>query len=257
MEENFEKVKIEEKNRLIHITLNNPPENFLTHQLLDEFNQAIDWVAGQQDIMAVLVTAAGGNFSAGFNYAEQSRELVFSFLESYQNICANLLNLEFPSLAVIDGKVKNWACDLLFFFDFVLASNRTVFQYDHLATGVYPPFGSLLLPETMGYKKAFQMLLEGKEIDSARAEAIGLVSQTCPREELLTELKKQVGFISAQSMPVLAVLLRNLRRRRLELFQAHSEDVVSDYLNLLTDLEDYTEGIQAWVEKRPPVWKNR
>lgn len=255
--ENTERIRVELKNRLAHITLSQPPENYLTHQLMGEAGEALDWIGSQRDLAAVLVSSAGGHFSLGFDYSEHAREMVFSILERYRTMCHDLINLDCPCIALVDGKVKNAACDLLYFFDVVLATANSTFQYDQLKTGQYPLFGPIFLPERLGFAKASRLLLEEPVLTAGQAQEAGLVSHICSREEIVPELKKIIALVSSHSVPVLSLCLKHLRRRKLDLVQTQVEEPVNDYLNVLTDLEDYGEGVQAWREKRAPVWRNR
>jgi len=255
--EDLQKIKVEIKNRLAHIILNDPPDNYLSIQMLGELADTLEWLAGQTDLVAVMFSASGGCFTSGLDYREHSRELVFTVLERFRSICNTMLALEFPSLAVVDGKVRNWGCDLLQFFDLVLASSSSTFQYDNLSTGTFPPLGALALADRNGLQPALECLLEGAEMTAARAQELGLISRMHPREAIVSELKKTMGSFSGHSTPVLSILLRSLRRRKLEIFNNFTDESFSDYLNLLTDLEDFNEGIAAWCEKRPPVWQNR
>jgi len=251
-----EKIKFEIKNRLAHVTLLNPPDNYLSHQLLAEMSETIDWLAGQSGLLGLLVSAHGPSFSLGFDYAEHSREMVFSILEKYRTICDNLLRREYPSVVLVDGKSRNWACDLLYFFDHVIAANTATFQFDHLQCGTFSPFSVLMMPERNSISATLQVFLAGAELTAAQAMDLGLVHQVVPRAELVGELKKFFGQLSTHSSSVVSLLMGNIRRRKAELFNNWADLSTTDYLNLLMDFEDYNEGIAAWCEKRPPVWKN-
>jgi len=252
----YEKIRFEVKNRLAHIILNNPPQNLLTHQMLCELEEAADWLAGQINLMAVIFSASGASFSSGLDFSEHSSEFIFSITERFRFISRSLLDLEWPTIAVVDGKVKNWGCDLLFFFDIVLAGANASFQYDNLSFGTFPPIGMIFLLEKLGYKETFKELVEGAEFSASRAAELDMVSLICPKEQLVAELKKTVASLNKRSASVMRIFLKNLRRRKSQLLDVYSDDIFSDYLNLLTDLNDYEEGIRAWIEKRMPSWKD-
>ena len=76
--EDLQKIRLEVKNRLAHITLNDPPDNFLSIQMLGELADTLEWLAGQTDLVAVMFSASGGCFTAGLDYREHNRELVFT-----------------------------------------------------------------------------------------------------------------------------------------------------------------------------------
>jgi len=160
-------------------------------------------------------------------------------------------------LALVDGKVRNWGCDLLPFFDLVLSSSAATFQYDNLAIGTFPAVGTIMLGQSAGFAASLQTFLTGHEMTAAQALELGLVSRVHPREELVVELKKTLAHLTTISTPVTGLMLRNLRRAKHETFQRFIDESYTDYLNILTDLEDFSEGGAAWVDRRPPAWKNR
>jgi len=253
----FEKLRFELKGRLAHITLNNPPDNLLSLQLLGEWSELMESVAGQAETAALLVSASGPSFIGGLDFSEHTREMVFSALERFRNICEFLLNVDYLTLALVDGKVRNWGCDLLPFFDLVLSSSAATFQYDNLAIGTFPAVGTIMLGQSAGFAASLQTFLTGHEMTAAQALELGLVSRVHPREELVVELKKTLAHLSTISTPVTGLMLRNLRRAKHETFQRFIDESYTDYLNILTDLEDFSEGVAAWVDRRPPAWKNR
>lgn len=256
MDENFQKIRVELKNRLAHVVLNDPPSHYLTHQLMGEMSDALEWLSGQLGTMAVLFSGQGGHFSSGFDYSEHTREIVFSILERFRSVCQYLLNLDFPSIALVDGKVRNWACDLLFFFDYAIAESGATFHFDHLDAGAFSPFACLYLQETVGAKAASQAMMEGACLSAEQAREAGIVGRVAPREELVPALRDLITKIGSRSSAVAGLMLRNARRRKLEIFERFSDEVFADYLNVLSDFEDYNEGIQAWAEKRQPRWSN-
>ncbi len=257
MESKYLYLKLEVKNRLAHITLKNPPDNFLTHDLLGELSEITEWVAGNLELMGLILSASGNTFSNGFDFSTHDASLVFSMTERFRSIANNLLSMECPTIAVVDGTTRNWGCDLLFFFDQVLASAESQFHYDNFSFGTYPPVGSLFMGHQVGPQRAFQILVDNRPIPADEARQMGIITRVCPKAELLTELRGLIGHIAGFSSAVTALSLRTLRRPKIDLWQAHADDIFSDYLNLLPDLADYAEGLLAWREKRPAVWKNR
>ncbi|MBN2433438.1 MAG: enoyl-CoA hydratase/isomerase family protein [Acidobacteria bacterium] len=252
----FEKIKLDVKNQLAHIILSDPPSNYLTMQMLGELEEALDWLAAQLDLRAVILSASGASFCSGADFSEHNRVMVFSIVERFRAICRLLLNIECPTLAVVDGKIRNWGCDLLLCFDTVLAGDQATFRYDDLRAGTFPALAPLLLAERTGEKKLLRLLHEGAEFGTEQALELDFVSHAYPREELVQQLKKVLGSFTRYSQPIQKLFLKNMRRRRVHLMDAFADDIFTEYLNLLVEFRDYEEGIQAWTEKRAPQWKN-
>jgi len=252
----FEKIKLDVKNQLAHIIMSDPPSNFLTMQMLGELEEALDWLAAQLDLRAVIMSASGASFCSGADFAEHNRVMVFSIVERFRSVLRLLLNVECPTVAVVDGKIRNWGCDMLLFFDVVLAGDQATFRYDDLRAGTYPVLAPLLLAERTGEKKLLQLLHDGTEFGTDRAVELDFVSQVHSREELVPQLRKVLGSFARYSLPIQKLFLKNLRRRRVQLMDSFADEVFTEYLNLLVEFRDYEEGIRAWSEKRSPQWQN-
>jgi enoyl-CoA hydratase/carnithine racemase len=252
----FEKIKLEVKNQLAHIILSDPPSNFLSMQMLGELEEALDWLSAQLDLRGVLVSASGSSFCSGADFSEHDRVMVFSIVERFRTVCRLLLNIECPTVAVVDGKIRNWGCDLLLFFDLALAGDRSTFCYDNLQAGTVPALAPLFMTEFIGQKALLQLLHEGKEFDPQQALQLDLISHVFPKEQLVQQLRATLASFTRYSQSIQKLFLKNMRRRKVHLMELFSEEIFTEYLNLLVEFLDYEEGIRAWTEKRAPEWKN-
>lgn len=257
MENEYTLIRMEQKNRLVLLTLQNPPDQYLTHELLGELQDAMEQVTGSPDTLALLFASHGGIFSRGFFYPEHGRELTFSVLERFRTICAFLLALDFPTVAVVDGEARNWGADLLFFFDTVIASDRSTLVWDNLALGTFSPLASMMLADYAGEKGAYRILSEEETLDAEMARQIGLFSQVVPRESISSAVKTFVGSRATRSSAVGGLMARNMRRRKQDLFDRFVDELFAEYLNVLGDLDDYSEGLEAHIQGRPPSWLHR
>jgi len=252
----FSTINLEIKGRLARLMMNNPPDNFLTHQMMGEIEAALEVISTRMDILVLILSSIGNNFSSGLDYSEHKKELTFSLLERFHSICESLTMLEIPTMAVVNGRTKNWACDLLYFFDYVIASEDSIFVYDNLALGTFPPVGVFLLNRNLGDKKVFKILMQGSPFDAHLAKEANLITDFAPKEQLIQKANEALSIISSKSIKVSAVMLKHLRKQKEEILSLMTEDSFYDYLNLLPDFEDYREGLAAWREKRSPKWKH-
>ncbi len=98
------------------------------------------------------MSASGPSFIGGLDYSEHTREMVFSALERFRNICEFLLSVDYLTVALVDGKVRNWGCDLLpLLRRRAQPSSAATFQYDHLAIGTFPAVGTIVLGHQAGF----------------------------------------------------------------------------------------------------------
>ncbi len=101
------------------------------------------------------------------------------------------------------------------------------------------------------------MILTGKFMGAREAERAGLIQRVLPEEQLLKSAEELVGTFRTQSNAVIEVALQSVRAGRAQDWDRHVRDAETLYLNVLMELDDAVEGIRAFVEKRPPQWKNR
>ena len=242
---------------VVRITLNRPPANVLSIDLMDELNAALESLDDQRDVKLIVLAAAGKYFSAGFELGDHLGDRAYVMMESFKKIFENLTKLDRPIVAVVAGPALGAGSILAAACDMVLAGAGAKFGHPEIKGGVFNPMAAALLPRLIGRKRAFDMIVGGMAVAAAEAERIGLVSRAVPDDKLEAEAAALVQRFQDGS----AVVLQAARKAvsgglDLPLPDAirHAEDV---YLNQLMATEDAQEGLKAVMAKRKPVWKDR
>ena len=242
---------------VVRITLNRPPANVLSVDLMDELNAALESLQAQREMKLLVLAATGKYFSAGFELGDHLGDRAYLMLESFKKLFENLTALDRPVLAVVAGPALGAASVLVAACDMVLAGASARFGHPEIKGGVFNPMAAALLPRLVGRKRAYDMILGGVAVTPAEAERIGLISRAVPDDKLEAEVKATVQRFLEGSATILQ-LTRRAIAGGLELPLAdavrHAEDV---YLNQLMSTEDAEEGLKAIMEKRKPVWKDR
>ena len=239
------------------ITLNRPPANVLSIDLMDELNAALESLDNQRDVKLVVLAAAGKYFSAGFELGDHLGDRAYLMMEAFKKLFENLAKLDRPVIAVVAGPALGAGSILAAACDMVLAGASAKFGHPEIKGGVFNPMAAALLPRLVGRKRAFEMILGGVTITAAEAERIGLVSRAVPDEKLETEAAALVQRYQEGSAPILQLTRRAVAAgldQPLADAIRNAEDV---YLNQLMSTEDAEEGLKAIMEKRKPVWKDR
>ena len=244
-------------NGVVRITLNRPPANVMSIDLMDELNATLESLDNQRDLKFVVLAATGKYFSAGFELGDHLGDRAYLMMEAFKKIFENMTKLDRPVLAVVAGPALGAGSILAAACDMVLAGASAKFGHPEIKGGVFNPMAAALLPRLVGRKRAFEMILGGVTITAAEAERIGLISRAVPDEKLEAEAAAVVQRYEEGSAPILQLTRRAIATgldQPLADAIRNAEDI---YLNQLMSTEDAEEGLKAIVEKRKPVWKDR
>jgi cyclohexa-1,5-dienecarbonyl-CoA hydratase len=158
---------------------------------------------------------------------------------------------------VVNGPAIGAGSELVAFGDMVIATPNARFAQPEVKMGVFPPFAAIMLPQLIGPKKTYELILTGQALSAEEAQALGFVNKLVPEAELPATVNAVLARIGEFSAPVLEMTKKVISSSLgLPLAEAirKSHDI---YLNQLMALEDVQEGLRAVLEKRKPVWKNR
>ena len=254
----YQHIKFEKRDGVAWLRLNEPPLNVLNIAMMGEINAALEELSDASDIKVLVFEAAEGSkaFSAGVDVSEHTADKVVEMIEVFHRIFRLLDGLEIPTVAVVGGAALGGGCELALFCDMVIASEKASFGQPEIQVGVLPPIAVVALPEIIGPKKAMEMVLTGDRIRADEAERLGLVNMVVAPEELQTAAMEFVDKLAKLSGAVLRITKRAVRVGSSGSFSDGLEAVEELYLGPLMDTEDANEGLAAFMEKRPPVWKD-
>jgi cyclohexa-1,5-dienecarbonyl-CoA hydratase len=242
---------------LARITLNRPPGNVLSVEMMEEIAGALDALEYQREVKLVVIAAEGKYFSAGFELGDHQGDRAYLMLEAFHRIYEGLAKLDKPTLSVVAGAAFGAGCILAAACDIAVAGASARFGHPEIKGGVFNPVAAALLPRLVGRKKAAEMLFSGIGLTAADAERAGLITRAVPDDKLDAEVAALVQRFQEHSAVVLQLTRRALAGGADMLLPdafRHAEDV---YLNQLMGTEDAEEGLKAVLGKRKAVWKDR
>ena len=239
------------------IILNLPPLNIIDIPMLGEIHSAIARIQSENEAKVLVIDHQGKAFSAGVSIRDHTPAKVSEMIEKFHGVFRLLHSLAVPTVALVDGMALGGGCELATFFDMVVASERATFGQPEIKVGVFPPVAAVIFPHLVGRNRALELLLTGDVIDAAEAKAVGLINKVFPTEEFRQKADEFIGKLTSLSAPVLKLTKRAVDR-------ALNADVMEGlaaaeklYLGELMQTEDAREGLNAYLEKRKPIWKNR
>ncbi len=251
-------IKVENKERVVHITLDRPPLNVLDIPLLREFDAALVKCSQDSETDVIVIRGAGERaFSAGVDIRDHTVEKVPEMLEVMHGVIRKLLKVPQVTIALVRGSCLGGGCELASSCDFVVASDDGTFATPEIHVGCYPPVALARFSALIGYHRAAEMILTGRKFSAQEALAMGLINRVFPGDQLEAGLESLLGELRGKSGAVLRIALKGLRELALKGFSEalqRSEDL---YRDELLGTEDVEEGIRAFLEKRKPHWRRR
>jgi enoyl-CoA hydratase len=258
----YETILVEQRDAVTLITLNRPQAlNALNGQVLDDL--IVAFAAFETDATqrcAVLTGSGEKAFAAGADIKEMSDKPAADFYaqDFFARWTSHVVKTtRKPWIAAVNGFALGGGCELAMMSDFIIAADTARFGQPEIKLGVGPGMGgSQRLTRAIGKAKAMEMCLTGRMMGAEEAERSGLVARVVPLASLVEEALKTAAEIAA--MPPLAAIANK------EMVNAAFETTLDQGLlmerrifQVLTATEDKAEGMAAFIEKRPGVWKGK
>ncbi len=242
------------------LTLNRPSaRNALSVQLLTALEDAIAALGREAAIKVVVIQGAGPGFCAGHDLREMrahpSRESHEALFRQCARLMTAIVKLPKPVIARVHGTAAAAGCQLVATCDLAVASSEARFAVNGVNIGLFCSTPMVALSRAVGRKPAMEMLLTGNLIPAEEARAIGLVNRVVPPEKLDEETRALAQQIAGKLGLALRIGKEAFYRQAelgLEAAYAYTAEVMTT--NMLA--RDTEEGIDAFLEKRPPRWES-
>ncbi len=246
----------EHRGAVARLVINRPPLNILNLPALREFRAVLDCVLNNSDVRLIELTGAGEKaFCAGTDIRDHVRDRAPELLREFHALIRAVLGARCPTVAVVRGHCLGGGMELAMACDFILASSSARFGQPEIKVGAIPPAAAVLLPALIPEKRALEMILTGEPISGEAAFRLGLVNRVVPDAELEHAAQEFAAALLAQSPTVLQLARKTVRLESRHAFEAALRETERIYLEELLPTEDAAEGIQSFLEKRPPKWK--
>ena len=257
----YETILVEQRDAVTLITLNRPQAlNALNSQVLKDLSAAFAAYEADPGQRCAVLTGSGEKaFAAGADIKEMADKPAADFFldDFFSGWQANVVSTRKPWIAAVNGFALGGGCELAMMADFIIASDSAKFGQPEVKLGVAPGMGgSQRLTRAVGKAKAMEMCLTGRMMGAEEAERAGLVARIVPAAELLNDALKTAATIA--SMPPMAAMVnKELVNVAFETGLAQGILTERRLFQILTATQDKQEGMAAFIEKRPGVWKGR
>jgi enoyl-CoA hydratase len=256
----FEHIIVERKGAVGILRLNRPKLlNALSFDVFKEIAAAIDDLEADNGIGCIVLTGNEKAFAAGADIKEmQPKSFIDMFSSDFTEIGGDrVAGCRKPTIAAVSGYALGGGCELAMMCDIIIASETAKFGQPEITLGTIPGIGGTQrLTRAIGKSKAMDLCLTGRMMDAAEAERSGLVSRVVPVDKLIEEALAMAEKIASMSHPA-AAMAKNAINRAFETPLSEGLKVERDLFHGTFALEDRSEGMVAFIEKRKPVNKNR
>ena len=247
------------------ITLNRPDKrNPIGPTTIGELLHALDRAKHDRAIRVVVITGAGKAFSAGGDLSSMGgggKPLESGAAESrlpgtYVDLNLALVRLGKPSLAMVNGHAMAGGLGLVVACDLAIAADDVQLGTPEINVGLWPMMIMSTILRNVPRKRAVELLLTGDRVDAATAERLGLITRAVPRERLDAEVAALCDKLVGKSPLIMKMGLDAFHYMQDLDFEPALRHLEGELARVL-GTEDAGEGLMAFLQKRPPVWKGR
>ena len=249
-------INVETKNGASTLTLRRAPLNVLDIAALGQLESALTELSRDENIRVLILRAEGKMFSAGVDVADHTPDKVDEMIPLFDRACRALANFPCPTLAVVHGHALGGGCELVLCCDLAVITENAKIGQPEIQLAAFAPIAAMRLPLMLGYRAAVDVLLTGRSLSADEALKIGLVNAVVPAAELENWVQERVSQLAKPSR-VASVMTKRALQSGFGAWDASTSELERLYLNELMKSEDTREGLAAFIEKRPAVWKHK
>jgi enoyl-CoA hydratase/carnithine racemase len=239
------------------VTLHRPERrNALSLELMLELIRCLDEFAGESQVRAIILAAAGKVFSAGHDLSEMVGRTVGEYRRVF-DLCTELMlkiqSIPQPVIAQVQGVATAAGCQLVATCDLAIASDQAAFATPGVKIGLFCTTPMVALSRAVGRKRAMEMLLTGKLVDAATAAEWGLVNRVVPAAEL-ESATRELALKIAEASSFTVALGKQAYYAQIDLDQPKAYAYAKEVMTVNALAHDAQEGISAFLEKRIACW---
>ena len=246
-------VKVAMDGHVAVVTLDRPPHNFVSVELMREVADAMEACDGARDVRAIVLQSEGKTFSGGADFGSPTDRVASGMagVTALYDQAVRLFSIETPIVAAVQGAAVGAGLGLALVADFRIAAPEARFLANFVNLSFHPGFGlTHTLPRLVGQQRAALMFLTGRRIKAQEALGWGLVDEVVALDELRGAALRLAREI-AENAPLAVVATRKTLRARLAADVRTQTGIEHEQQALLRETEDFAEGVRSVAERRP------
>jgi len=253
----FDRLALDMKDSVARITLSHPPLNVIDIPLMEQLAAALAEIEAKPEIVAVIIAGSQKAFSVGVDVAAHTPEKVEEMLTKFHAVIRALVATKKVSIAAVHGHCLGGGAELAMVCDLVYTSELATWAFPEIKLACYPPVAATALAALVGQKQAADLILTGRSITGKEAAAIGLANAVVAEVDLERTVQEAVDHLTKLSPAALALAKKAFYAWDSIHFNKGLARAEKIYFEELMKTEDAHEGINAFMQKRQPVWKGK
>src|SRR5215469_17574844 len=239
------------------IGLHHPPLNVIDIPMMEELSRVLAEIESQPSVSMIVLSGDGKAFSAGVDVAAHTPDKVEEMLGKFHALIRALIATKKVTIASVHGACLGGGAELALVCDVVHTADNAQWGFPEINLGCYPPVACTALAALVGQKRASDLILTGRTISGRDAAQIGLATSAWPERELGAGVEQSVNRLLQLSPAALAIAKKASYAWDSMHFDKGLARAEKVYFEDLMKTADATEGIRAFMEKRPPKWTGK
>lgn len=253
----YSRIDVELNAPVARLSLNNPPLNIIDISMMEELFEALTAIEAEPGISILIISGSQKAFSAGVDIAAHAPKKVEQMLTKFHSVIRTLIASRKVSIAVVHGICLGGGAELAMVCDLVYTSELATWGFPEIKLACFPPVAVTALAALVGQKHAAELVLTGRSITGREAANIGLANAVLPEVDLERALQDAVHDLIQLSPAALSITKKAIYAWDSIHFDKGLARAEKIYFDELMKKQDAQEGINAFLQKRPPAWKGK
>jgi cyclohexa-1,5-dienecarbonyl-CoA hydratase len=253
----FDRLAVDFQGPVARITLSHPPLNVIDVPMMEQLGSALAEVEANPGIAAVILSGAQKAFSVGVDVAAHTPDKVEDMLTKFHAVIRAVVASSKVTIAAVHGHCLGGGAELAMVCDLVYTSELATWAFPEIKLSCYPPVAATALAALVGQKHAADLIFTGRSITGREAASIGLANAVVAEVDLEHTVQEAVDHLTKLSPAALALAKKAFYAWDAIHFDKGLARAEKIYFEELMKTEDADEGVNAFMQKRQPVWKGK